>query len=90
VVWSLTALLFLAVTATLLLRVVLFPSSIGPLLEDPQQPLFLGAFPMTLSTLNNGVVLLLLPRCDKGAPHSVLHVSALNMLCASTMTFTPQ
>jgi tellurite resistance protein TehA-like permease len=62
VVWCLTAVLFAVISATMLLRVVLYPSSIQPLLEDPQQPLFLAVFPMTLSTLNNGVIFMLLAR----------------------------
>ncbi len=49
--------LFLAFSLLFIGRLVAFPETIGPMLAHPVQSMFLGAIPMGLATLINGLVL---------------------------------
>jgi tellurite resistance protein TehA-like permease len=61
-VWWLTLLLFVAFCCMLLGRAMFFSSTMQDLFQHPNQSLFLGAVPMSVSTLTNGVVLFFSPR----------------------------
>jgi tellurite resistance protein TehA-like permease len=61
-IWWLAALLFVFFCYMLLGRALLFSSTMQHLFQHPNQSLFLGAVPMSVSTLTNGVVLFWIPR----------------------------
>jgi tellurite resistance protein TehA-like permease len=61
-IWWLTALLFVFFCCLFLGRALLFSSTMQHLFSHPNQSLFLGAVPMSFSTLTNGVVLFWVPR----------------------------
>ncbi|ADV65751.1 TDT family transporter [Deinococcus maricopensis] len=60
--WWLDVTLFLAFSLLFALRVVLLPHATRDLLRDPVHALFLGAIPMSLATLLNGLLTFGLPR----------------------------
>ncbi|WIA34056.1 hypothetical protein OEZ86_012434 [Tetradesmus obliquus] len=65
--WWLTALLFVFFCIMLLGRALLFSSTLPHLFRHPNQSLFLGAVPMSVSTLTNGLVLFWIPRFGAAA-----------------------
>lgn len=66
-IWWLTALLFVFFCIMLLGRALLFSSTLPHLFRHPNQSLFLGAVPMSVSTLTNGLVLFWIPRFGAAA-----------------------
>lgn len=67
VVWALDLVLFLAFSLLFIGRLVAFPETIGPMLAHPVQSMFLGAIPMGMATLINGLVLYGGPRWGEAA-----------------------
>ncbi|MBZ5789328.1 TDT family transporter [Burkholderia contaminans] len=55
--WAIDIVLYLAFSAMLIGRAVRFPETIRPLLHHPVQSMFLGAVPMGLVPIINGIVL---------------------------------
>ncbi|KVS28278.1 TDT family transporter [Burkholderia cepacia] len=55
--WVIDIVLYLAFSAMLIARATLFPETIRPLLHHPVQSMFLGAVPMGLVPIINGIVL---------------------------------
>lgn len=72
VVWALDLVLFLAFSLLFIGRLVAFPETIGPMLAHPVQSMFLGAIPMGLATLINGLVLYGGPRWG-GSAYALAH-----------------
>jgi tellurite resistance protein TehA-like permease len=66
-VWALTALLFAAFSCLLLGRAIMWPRTMLHMVNHPLQSLFVGAVPMSVSTLTNGVVALWQPWFGLGA-----------------------
>jgi tellurite resistance protein TehA-like permease len=60
--WCLDVLLLALFIGLLAARVLCFPSSVRELMEQPNQSMFLGTLPMSISALTGGVVVLLVPR----------------------------
>lgn len=63
--WIFNVVLFTAFLCLLLARAVCYPSSARELLEQPNQSLFFGCVPITISVVTEGVIVLLVPRCDR-------------------------
>jgi tellurite resistance protein TehA-like permease len=61
-VWSLNVALFSTFLCLLLSRALCYPASARELLEQPNQSLFFGALPMSISVVTGGVATLLVPR----------------------------
>lgn len=61
-IWALNVALFITFLCLLLCRAVCYPASAKELLEQPNQSLFLGTLPMSISVVTGGVVALLVPR----------------------------
>lgn len=53
--WAVTAVLFALLSVAFVLRAVLFPETVGRLLRHPVQSMFLGAIPMGLAPVINGL-----------------------------------
>lgn len=66
-VWALNVALFITFLCLLLSRAVCYPASARELLEQPNQSLFLGTLPMSISVITGGVVAVLVPRCHEPA-----------------------
>lgn len=60
--WCLDVLLLAMFMGVLAARVLGFPGSVRELMEQPNQSMFLGTLPMSISALTGGVVVLLVPR----------------------------
>ncbi|MDH4582298.1 C4-dicarboxylate ABC transporter [Pseudomonas sp. BN415] len=60
--WLFNAALFVVFALLFVARVLLFRDTVRPMLLHPVQSMFLGAIPMGLATLINGLVLLGVPR----------------------------
>lgn len=65
-VWWLDVMLFCIIAAMLTARLVCFRSIARLLISDPSQAVMLGAIPMAISTITNGVVGFFLPRQGRG------------------------
>jgi tellurite resistance protein TehA-like permease len=61
-VWSLNVALFCTFLCLLLSRALCYPGSARELLEQPNQSLFFGALPMSISVITGGVATLLVLR----------------------------
>lgn len=61
-IWALNLALFITFLCLLLSRAVCYPASARELLEQPNQSLFLGTLPMSISVITGGVVAVLVPR----------------------------
>lgn len=70
--WLFNALLFAACAVLFVARLLLHPDTVAPMLAHPVQSMFLGAIPMGLATLINGLVLYGGPRWGETA-HAVAH-----------------
>lgn len=60
--WALNVALFSTFLGLLLSRALCYPASARELLEQPNQSLFFGALPMSISVITGGVATLLVPR----------------------------
>uniref|UniRef100_A0A383VX02 C4-dicarboxylate transporter/malic acid transport protein n=1 Tax=Tetradesmus obliquus TaxID=3088 RepID=A0A383VX02_TETOB len=65
--WALNVALFGAFLCLLCCRALCYPASARELLEQPNQSLFFGALPMSISVITGGVATLLVPRCHEPA-----------------------
>jgi hypothetical protein len=61
-VWALNVALFSTFLCLLLSRALCYPASAKELLEQPNQSLFFGCLPMSISVITGGVATLLVPR----------------------------
>eukprot|EP00878_Enallax_costatus_P030744 GHUV01033526.1.p2 GENE.GHUV01033526.1~~GHUV01033526.1.p2 ORF type:complete len:280 (+),score=28.77 GHUV01033526.1:208-1047(+) len=61
-IWWLTVVLFVLFSCLMLGRVLFFTSTMPKLFRHTKQSLFLGAIPMSCSTLTNGIILFWYPR----------------------------
>lgn len=61
-VWCFNVALFMLFLGLMIRRAVFEPSSIRAMLQQPNQSLFLGTMPMSISVITAGIVLLLVPR----------------------------
>ncbi|WP_044871105.1 TDT family transporter [Pseudomonas sp. LFM046] len=64
--WLSNCVLFAGFSLLFVARFVLFSDTLRPMLLHPVQSMFLGAIPMGLATLINGLVLFGVPRWDEG------------------------
>eukprot|EP00775_Hariotina_reticulata_P004122 gene4122-4368_t len=83
-VWSFNALLFALFSLLMLGRLLLFTATIPKLFNHPNQSLFCGALPMAFSTITNGVVAFLVPRCGESAAaatHAMFWINLPLVLC---------
>jgi C4-dicarboxylate transporter/malic acid transport protein len=65
--WGLDIVLYVAFAAMFVARWVVFPETIRPMLHHPLQSMFLGALPMGLAPIINGIVLFAGPRLGDSA-----------------------
>ncbi|WP_342245823.1 TDT family transporter [Pseudomonas sp. OTU5201] len=65
--WLFNAVLFGGFALLFIARFLLYPDTLRPMLSHPVQSMFLGAIPMGLATLTNGLVLFGVPRWGDGA-----------------------
>ncbi|KAF8066190.1 methyltransferase [Scenedesmus sp. PABB004] len=79
--WWLAALQFIACSALLAGRALLFPVTLLKLFAHPNQSLFLGAIPMALSTISNGVVIFWTPHFGFSATTAAHVLFWVNLPC---------
>ncbi|WIA13733.1 hypothetical protein OEZ85_007284 [Tetradesmus obliquus] len=77
--WALNVALFGAFLCLLCCRALCYPASARELLEQPNQSLFFGALPMSISVITGGVATLLVPRYHEPAEQAAYILTWANL-----------
>jgi C4-dicarboxylate transporter/malic acid transport protein len=80
--WVLSIALYSVFTVMLLARWVFYPETIRPMLHHPLQSMFLGAVPMGLAPIINGLVLFAGPHLGEGAYQLAYRLWCLDAILA--------
>lgn len=80
--WAVSIALYAVFTAMLIGRGIFYPETIRPMLHHPLQSMFLGAVPMGLAPIINGIVLFAGPHLGDGAYQLAYKLWCLDALLA--------